>query len=87
VEEQVVITEVQRWGNSQAVRINKQMLSDVDLAVGDFVEIVVRDGAIVLSPVRRVRGAIRLEDLVAAIDGEYIHEEIDWGPPVGKEVR
>lgn len=81
-----MLTKVQRWGNSQAVRISKQMLSEVSLEVGDAVEIVVRDGALVLTPARTPRGAIRLEDLVAAIDGEYIPEEVDWGPPVGKEV-
>lgn len=81
-----MLTTVKKWGNSQALRISKQMLSEVGLEVGDAVEIEVRDGAIVLTPVRPRRGAIRLEDLVAAIDGEYIPEEIDWGPPVGKEV-
>ncbi len=35
---------------------------------------------------RRVRGALRLQALVEAIDPDYIPEEIDWGPPVGKEV-
>ncbi len=81
-----MFTKVQRWGNSQAVRISKHILSEVSLEVGDAVEIVVRDGALVLTPVRPIRGAIRLEDLVAAIDGEYTPVVVDWGPPVGKEV-
>ena len=81
-----MITKVQRWGNSQAVRINKRLLSELGLEAGDEVEIAVRRGALVLTPVRRVRGALRIEDLVAAIDPEHTPDEIDWGPPVGKEV-
>ena len=81
-----MLTKVRRWGNCQAVRIRKQMLAEVSLEVGDAVEIAVRDGALVLTPVRHPRGAVRLEDLVAAIDGEYVAEEVDWGSPVGKEV-
>jgi antitoxin MazE len=81
-----MLTKVQRWGNSQAVRISRQMLSELSLDVGDAVEIVVRDGSLILTPVRPPRSAIRLEDLVAAIDSEHVPEEVDWGPPVGKEV-
>ena len=27
-----------------------------------------------------------LEDLVAAITPENMHDEVDWGPPVGREL-
>jgi antitoxin MazE len=81
-----VITRIRKWGNSHALRISKQMLSDIDVEAGDAVEVVVRDGALVVTPVRRVRGALQLEDLVEAIDTDYTPAEVDWGPPVGKEV-
>jgi len=54
--------------------------------VGDAVEVTVHDGTIVITPARRVRGGLDLEQLVAAIPDEYQPEELDWGPPAGREV-
>jgi antitoxin MazE len=81
-----MITKVQKWGNSQGVRLSKELLSGVDIRVGDAVELVVRDGAIVVVPVRRVRGRHDLRELVRRIPKDYKTEEVDWGRPVGKEV-
>jgi antitoxin component of MazEF toxin-antitoxin module len=46
----------------------------------------VHDGALVITPARRVRGGIDLEQLVARIPEGYTLEALDWGPPVGREV-
>ena len=51
-------------GNSQGLRLARQMLEDAHLAVGDEVEVAVRDSMIVIAPVRRIRGKQSLEDLV-----------------------
>jgi antitoxin MazE len=81
-----VITKVQKWGNSQGLRLSKQLLSDAEISVGDAVEVAVRDGAIVVAPVRRVRGRHDLRQLVRRIPKDYTTEEVDWGRPVGREV-
>jgi len=81
-----VITKVQKWGNSQGVRLSKQLLSEAHIDVGDAVDIEVRDGAIVLTPTRRVRGGHDLRALVRGIREDYEPEELDWGPPAGREV-
>ena len=81
-----MITKVQKWGNSQGLRLNKQLLSDADICVGDPVDVVVREGVIVVAPVRRVRGKCDLRELVERIPKDYKTEEVDWGDPVGKEV-
>ncbi|MBP7866753.1 MAG: transcriptional regulator/antitoxin, MazE [Acidobacteria bacterium] len=78
-------TKIQRWGNSQGLRLARQVLQDVHLNVGDDVEVNVKDGLIVISPVRRVRGRLRLETLVSRIpEGSQVGEE-EWGAPVGRE--
>lgn len=81
-----MITKVQKWGNSQGLRLSRELLSDVEIDVGDSVEVAVRDGALVVTPVRRVRGKLDLKELVARIPKDYKPEEVDWGPPVGGEV-
>ena len=45
-----------------------------------------QEGSIVVTPIRRVRGALDLEQLVAGIPVGYEPGEADWGPPVGGEV-
>lgn len=81
-----MITKVQKWGNSQGLRISKELLSNVDIDVGDAVDIAVRDGALVVTPVNRVRGTQNLAKLVKGIVKGYKPEELDWGQPVGREV-
>jgi antitoxin MazE len=81
-----MITKVQKWGNSQGLRLSKELLSDVEICVGDAVDIIVHDGSLVITPARRVRGALDLTQLVERIPAGYKPEEIDWGPPVGREV-
>jgi antitoxin MazE len=80
-----MVTKVQSWGNSQGLRINKQLLEEAHISVGDEVDVTVREGSLVITPVLQTRGKYKLEDLLASIpEGETI-EEVDWGPRVGKE--
>jgi antitoxin component of MazEF toxin-antitoxin module len=50
------------------------------------VDVTVHDGALVITPARRVRGGIDLEQLVGRIPKGYKPEDLDSGPPVGREV-
>ncbi len=80
-----MITKVQKWGNSQGLRLSKDVLAHAHIGVGDEVDVAVDDGVIVISPVKRIRGRHRLEDLVSRIPPEYEAEEVDWGGPEGRE--
>ncbi|MDQ7840431.1 MAG: transcriptional regulator/antitoxin, MazE [bacterium] len=81
-----MITKVQKWGNSQGLRLSKELLSNVEIGVGDAVDVAVRDGALVVTPVRRVRGGRDLRELVRRIPKDDKTKELDWGRPVGREV-
>jgi antitoxin MazE len=81
-----MVTRVQKWGNSQGLRLSKEVLSTVRIEIGDVVDVTVREGSIIVTPVRRVRGALDLEQLVQAIPEGYEPEALDWGPPQGHEV-
>ena len=79
-------TRVQKWGNSQGVRLSKRMLEGAEIEVGDEVQVSVNDGSIVIRPIHRVRGKYSLRELVARIPKGYRAAEVDWGGPVGEEV-
>lgn len=78
-------TRIQKWGNSQGIRLAKTVLQEVDLSVGSEIEITVVDGTIVITPARRIRGRHRLEELLSRITEHHKAGEIDWGRPVGGE--
>ena len=79
-------TKIQRWGNSQGVRVPKGVLAEARLEVGDVVDVRAVDGAIVVTKLRSRRGRIALEDLVAALPAAASRDEMDWGAPEGDEV-
>jgi len=81
-----MITKVQKWGNSQGLRLSKELLSDADIDVGDEVQVALRDGTLTVKPLRRVRGGRNLRELVARIPKGHVAAEVDWGVPVGREV-
>ena len=44
------MTKIQKWGNSQGLRLAKQVLEDAHILVGDDVDVTVREGLIVVAP-------------------------------------
>ena len=81
-----MVTKIQKWGNSQGLRLAKGVLEDAHIGVGDEVDVTVREGLIVIAPARRIRGRQSLQELVSRIPKGYKAEEMDWGEPVGREV-
>ena len=79
-------TRVQKWGNSQGVRLSKALLAEAEIAVGDEVELAVQDGVVVIRAARRVRGRHDLRELVQRLPKGHRAREVDWGGPLGREV-
>jgi antitoxin MazE len=80
-----MLTKIQKWGNSQGLRLAKNLLKDANLGIGDEVDISVRDGIMIITPAKKIRGRYALKDLVSRIPKDYQIGEIDWGKPVGGE--
>ena len=80
-----MLTKVQKWGNSQGLRFPKALLEEARIKVGDEVKISVDKGRIIVEPATQVRGKYDLEALVSRMPKGYQAEELDWGPPVGRE--
>jgi antitoxin MazE len=81
-----MVTRVQKWGNSQGLRLAKQVLEDAHISVGDDVDVTVRDDTIIIAPIKRLRGKRSLQELVSRIPKEHEAGEVDWGNPIGREV-
>ena len=77
-----MLTTVQRWGNSLAIRIPKPFALETDLQENSEVDITLDGGRIVVSPVQK---ELRLAELVKAITPGNVHGEIDWGMKAGGE--
>lgn len=81
-----MITQIQKWGNSQGLRLPKVILEAVSLRINDKVDITVADGKIIIEPAASVHGRFDIANLVAALPPDYEPAEVDWGAPAGKEV-
>jgi len=81
-----MLAKIQKWGNSQGLRLTKNLLEDAQLDVGDEVDVSVKNGVMIVKPAKRIRGRHNLKDLVTRIPQNYETGEVDWGEPVGKEI-
>ena len=76
-------TTAQKWGNSLAIRVPKRVAEEAGLREKDSVEIEVRKGMLVVRPY--LRRVYRLEDLLKRITPRNLHDEVDFGGPIGRE--
>jgi antitoxin MazE len=78
---------VRKWGNCLAVRIPKAIATEVGLHQNAEVELSSNRGRLVITPLKRTRKRkYSLKEMLRGITPENLHGEIDFGPPVGKEI-
>jgi antitoxin MazE len=73
---------VQKWGNSLGIRIPNLFVREFSLKNGSVVNINDNGNEIVIRPVKKSR----LSEMLDNINDQNIHQEVDWGKPVGKEI-
>lgn len=78
-----MITRVQKWGNSLALRIPKSFAAEVGLQNDSSVEVSLADGKLVIAPVTQSK--LTLELLLAQVTDENLHHEVETGPALGNE--
>ena len=66
------------------VRIPRNIAEDIGLAEGKQVTLEKSGDTLIVRPKKVPRYS--LKKLLKGITPENRHEEIDWGPPVGKEI-
>ena len=76
--------QVQKWGNSLAIRIPKSFAKETNIDKGSVVDLSISDGKLIVTPLTQEKYS--LAQLLDEITNENIHEEIDSGDAVGKEI-
>jgi len=75
---------VQKWGNSLAIRIPKPLAEDAEVKEGTVLNLAVSEGKVVATPVLKKK--LSLKQLLATVNKKTLHDEIDFGSPVGREI-
>ncbi|MCI5515291.1 MAG: AbrB/MazE/SpoVT family DNA-binding domain-containing protein [Oscillospiraceae bacterium] len=78
-------TKLQKWGNSQGIRIPKSICTTLKLSDNDELEISLVDEKIIVEK-KQKQHRKTIEELFEGYDGDYVPEEFDWGPSVGEEI-
>ena len=79
-----MLTKVQKWGNSLALRIPKAFAQDAQLENDSLVEISLVEGQIIVTPVEAPSWTS--DELLAGINKKNVHHEVDTGSAVGNEI-
>ncbi len=76
---------IQKWGNSQGIRIPKQILENLKLQVSDLLSLEVEGNKIILEKQFSSKPK-NIMELFENFDGEYEKITVDWGEPMGDEI-
>jgi len=80
-----MITSIQKWGNSQGIRIPKSLLDLAGFPESGPVNLTIEPDSIVIKKIAQPKPA-SLKELFRDYDGKYQCSEWDTGVPVGKEI-
>ncbi|MDZ7319340.1 MAG: AbrB/MazE/SpoVT family DNA-binding domain-containing protein [candidate division KSB1 bacterium] len=75
--------QIQKWGNSLALRIPKSFAKQIKIEQGSYVDLSAVDGKLIAKPLEEHEYS--LEQLLSGITDQNIHAEFDTGKAVGKE--
>ena len=78
-------TIIQKWGNSQGIRIPKILLDSVNWEVNEQIVILVEDDKLIIEKAKDKKRK-NIKELFEDFKGEYEPIEIDWGEPKGGEI-
>jgi len=75
---------VSKWGNSQGLRLPKDIVKKLDLAIGDVLEVTTENNKVILEPVKKKK-KYSINELVKNIPYDYKPTE-EFNSPMGNEV-
>ena len=79
-----MITSIKPWGNSQGIRLSKELLVEAQITPSDSLKVFVLNGDIIIRKQHRHK---TLEERAAEYAGKLgPYREFDWGAPVGREI-
>ena len=75
---------LQKWGNSDGIRIPSNLLKSLNLKTNDKVEIIQQEDKIIIS--KSENKHLTFEERLRKYNGDNIVENYDWGEAKGKEI-
>ena len=78
-------TTIQKWGNSQGIRIPNILLDSVNWVENEQITIIVENGKLVIEKANEHKRK-NIKELFEGFNGEYEPIKIDWGEPKGEEI-
>lgn len=78
-----MLAKAQKWGNSLAVRLPKNVAKECGITADSAVEVLNENNFIVIKPVKK---KLSLEMLLAQVTEMNLHSEVLTGKPIGKEL-
>lgn len=76
-------TTIKKWGNSQGIRLSKDVLKTTNMYAGEIVEVETLKDEIIIRKAKRLSS---LDELFADYNGDYRPSEYSFGEAVGLEV-
>lgn len=80
----MINTAIQKWGNSQGIRIPKYILEQLNIDINSAVSVSVQNDSIIIK--KAAKKHIPLEKRFEDYSGEAQSGEYDWGEPRGNEI-
>jgi antitoxin MazE len=80
-----VRVQVKKWGNSAAVRIPASAMAAASLRIDQAVDVGEEGGRVIIEPI--TAPSYDLDELLARMTPGTLHEEVDFGRPVGGEAE
>ena len=74
---------ISNWGNSQGIRLSKEIIRNMSLAIGDKVNVLVENHKIIIEPIKEEK-KFDINELVSQIPSDYVASE-ELADTFGKE--
>lgn len=80
------LSKIQKWGNSQGIRIPKTIMETLNWNNNTMVEITTNEDTIMLKKVEIPHKRKNIKELFADYNENYTPKEFDWGKKEGSEI-
>lgn len=87
----MIIAQLTKWGNSQGIRISKEILKALNFDTEEIenqeieFEMQIKNGQLILNPIKEMTKLEKMFEDFKGDSKDYM-TSINWGNPVGKEL-
>lgn len=66
---------ISKWGNSQGLRMPKDIMEKLHLHIGDDVELKIENDKVIIEPIKKEKKKYNLDELIAKMPKNYVAKE------------